>query len=881
MDTLFLPAKFRPPKPAPSLIHRSRLIKRIPHPDDQGLFSQPITLLVSPAGSGKTTLLADWAATTTYDIRWISLDERDSDFNRFGSCLIHWFPDSTKTLADTLASVSHGTTLTAVEPFFVRLLMEWESLKDPVYLVLEDLHRVTNQLVFAGINYILEYLPQQVHLIVSSRVDLPLNLAKLRGQGQVVEFRQQELVFSQEETETLLAQTVKSPLVPQRASEIHRRTEGWAVALQLEALSLNRDPSSLNHKQGTSFVMDYFEDEVFNTAPKSLQNFLLSTAHLEHLTYSFAKAVTEDDSAGEILQELVATNLFIVTDSRGESYRFHNLFRQYLQKKQGDALSALQLKDLHKAAALWYHKEGYPFEAIDHARQACDENLRVTVLDAHIRKLFSHGHYRFIQQAVEDIANESLARHRNLVVFTCLTLLFAGDHSRAEALLNLADKQNQAELAEGQPLLSLLRSKLASVKSDAQAVIDNATVALDTFQEDEYFWRGLANIGIGDALWVQGDYQEAFQRYEQALVYGKKSDNRFLTITAGGKLAHCLVYRGYLRKGETLCRDQLEYIKQQGFSRTDRAAWVLSSYSRVLIEWGEFRQADQMLNQAHEICQDTRSVLVLGITYEAMISSKYFQGEYSAALALLAELESLKLKTKLPQWVRDQMLLWNIRVELDRHINNPHWLKQSLAKVEEAAPDMIGFADEMPVLMQARLLQALGRQDEVAHTLKPWLNKWKDKGKLNSLIEGTVLLAIAYWTQGKTEQALAELKKALYFGEPEGYYSTFLIEGRPVQTMLATLVNQGFSLEIGHLIREVTEPTTQSAGETQPLLEPLSLREIEILELIDQGLSNQEIGDKLYLSVNTVKWHCSNLFGKLGVKNRTKAVNKGKLLGII
>lgn len=909
VQTTFLSAKFSPPRLVPNTVRRSRLTALLPNPDAAGLFHRKLTLISAAAGSGKTTLLGEWLTTlkdTALDLAWVSLDERDNDPARFWLAVIRAFQGHGSGFASGLAQTLESAGLfgpeNALEEMAEALVRQLEVWNRPLCLVLDDLHVVTSDPVMSGLSILINNLPPHVHIVIGTRADPPLNLFRMRSRGQLQEIRQADLSFSREETEAFL-QAADGDEPPQsHVDEVVRRTEGWAAGIQLEGIARSQHQrQGVTRPPGSRFVLDYLEQEIFCELPAHVQEFFLTTAPLRNLHPELCKAVTGRDDAGDILEELVSRNLFITALSSDDRwYRLHTLFRDFLQGRARRNLPADVRQAVHRRAAEWFRHQELPAEAVEQAAAAGDAAFLAETLDRFAEALFCCGEFSLVRACLADLDDELVSAYPELTIFASLSLLFAGDNRRAESLLDRAEQRiRQTASPDGQGertavLVRFLRAKVAATAGSAMdAVLANSEAALTALREEDYLWQGLARIGIGDALWMEGDYEASRAYYEQALEMAKLAENAFLLVTAGGKVAHNLGYQGLLRQGERCCREQLEIMRELGFDRSDRAAWMYSNLARIMAEWNQPSIAHDFIDRSITLAERAQSVLVLSLAHEAKVQVNYWLQDLPAAYAALDELHALELRTTIPQWAKDQAAAWQARLDLQSRSHNPLWLRETLEMLSTKPLSLPGFYGEMNQLLQAELLWLLGHTDEAQQRLARLCEEWERKGKRDSHIEGQLLLARIAWEANRPEEGLEHLRQALYVGEPEGYQAVFRLHGPGIGEMLHRLAAQGVmpdycrALWPEDLEREETAPANPGAAAhsadaaNQELIEPLSDRELEILALIDRGLSNKEIGAELYLSLNTVKWHCNNIYSKLGVKSRTKAAADAKARGLL
>ena len=920
MSSPVLATKLFIPTARPELVPRSRLTKQL----KAGLHRK-LSLISAPAGFGKTTLITEFLNSLQGKshpedqiqnrIAWLSLDENDNDDARFltyFATALNQINGTKTSIGEKALSLLQSPQPPPAETILTSLINEIAAASDKVVFVLDDYHLIEMQSIHDALGFTLENLPPQLHLVIATREDPLLPLSRLRSQGQLTELRAADLRFTSSEAAEFLNQMMGLNLSIEDIAALERRTEGWIAGLQLAAISLQgkEDVTGLIKSFSGShrFVLDYLIEEVLDQQPENIQNFLLQTAILNRLTGSLCDALTGQEDGQQILEALERANLFIVPlDYERLWYRYHHLFADLLQQRLHQT-HLEKISSLHQRASEWYEQQGLWADAIRHALAAEDPE-RVADL-AELAWDPMNKSYQAVTWLgwVKELPDE-LVRSRPLLSVGCgWSSLDAGNLEAAEVYLQDAERGLEAATNANEKLevpskrkkvldeeeiralstsVANARAYLAQALGDVPGTVTYARQAIDLLRDDDYFERGLAEILPGFAYWASGDLEAAHEAVANAVANMQLTGRTLFVISFTSYLADIMTAQGRLRDVERTYLQLLEKETEQDESEVPETAVVHLGLSELYLEQGDVEAARRHLDRSetfgelpafapwyrHWICAHVRNM-------EA-------DGDLDGVIEMLNGAERLYYRHPIPD-VRPLKALiaraWLAQGNLTEALR---WVRERGISVD----DELGYLREFEHLTLARLLIAQykrGYGDVYIHDamklLERLLKAADEGGRLGCVIEILVLQALACESQSDIPSALLSLERALSFAEPESYVRTFVGEGAPMEALLKRVKVEDERIKeyIHKLLTSFGEKETRTSSLTpQPLIESLSERELEILQLIAEGLTNPDIASQLYLSLNTVKAHTRNIYGKLGVNSRTQAVAKVRTLGLL
>jgi LuxR family maltose regulon positive regulatory protein len=679
--------------------------------------------------------------------------------------------------------------------------------------------------------------------------------------------------------------------------------------LQLAAISMQGHPDAarfINSFSGSHhFVLDYLVEEVLERQSESVQTFLLQTAVLDRLTGSLCDAVTGQDNGQATLELLERANLFIVPlDEERRWYRYHHLFSGLLRQRLRQ-IQPEQVSTLHLQASEWYEQNGLVDESIEYALQAQSFERAAYLIESAAEAVWGSGEHTKLRRWLDGLPIALVFSKPQLCVFQAGYLFTSGQQDAAERSLQIAEqalvphndlatnvslvKQDHLAETDRTKLLGRIaatRSFMASYRSDAPGVIPHARQALAYLPEQEITWRGAAAMALGDAYIYQGQYTEAHHTYLEALEAIGATGNTYIFMNVSLKLALNLRSQGRLRQVIEICQQQMEFAGKNGMSQTEMAGWLLAIWGEVLAELNDLDGAIHQVRKGVELTERGRDVAMRTWGYLCLTRVLFSRGDMAGAEEIIRASENIAREFVVPLWITNLMAAWQVRVWLaqDRLDKTDQWIQKRRLD-PDVQPTYVGALEYIAL---ARVLIAQERYDDAITLLQRLLKPAEAGAHTTRIIELLILQGLLFQARGDKDQAITTLEKALTLAEPEGFIRIFVDEGPSIARLLHEAATRKISPDYARRLLaafSTTEPERTSPSETKvsssELVEPLSEREIEVLQLIAEGLTNQEIAARLFLSLNTVKVHTRNIYGKLGVNNRTQAVSKARALGVL
>jgi len=940
MATPLLTTKLYIPPVRPELVSRPRLIERL----NAGLHRK-LTLISAPAGFGKTTLLSEWVAGCGRPVAWISLDEGDNDLTRFLAYFVVALQTLEAGIGEGVLSVFQAPQPPPIEPVLMALINEIAAVPNPFVLVLDDYHLITAQPIHDALTFLLDHLPAQMHLGLATRAEPPLPIARLRGRGQLTELRQADLRFTPDKATEFLNRVSGLELSTDDVATLASCTEGWIAGLQMAALAVRSlgSPQSLVSMQGRKdvtgfiqaftgsdrYILDYLVEEVLQRQPDSIQTFLLQTAILDRLTGSLCDAILDigDWRSGigdhtqypisniqsqAILEYLEASNLFIIPlDNERRWYRYHRLFADLLRSRLRQAHSDL-VPTLHRRASEWYEQNEFMGAAIDHALSAGDFERAAHLIEQVAEATLMRSEVATFLGWVERLPDELVRARPSLCLFHAWALLLAGRPLDAVES-RLQDVSGDSDLMPSK--VAPLRAYIAILRGQIPRATELSRQALEQLPEDDSFLRGIAAWNLGLSYLVSGDVVAGSHAFDEAIRMSQEAGNIMIAVMALSHLAQQYMGEGQLYKAAEIYERALELAADRQGNPLPIASEALIGLGRLAREWNDLEAATRYLTEGIELARRWGEIGVLD-GYISLARVKQAQGDVDGARDVIQKAQQVAAKTdatELDDFFVDalQARLWIAQGELEAAMrwveerglalpapstvegSEAEGLDRGAGSTELEGSDTLlnYYLRKYEHLVLARLLIAQGQPEEALALLEPLLSRQE----LNRLvIEIQALRALAFQAQGNVAQAMTALEHALSLAEPGGYVRIFIDEGPPMARLLYEAAARGIAPEYaGRLLaafdletkdeRRKTKlsPSSFVLGPSSSLVEPLSERELEVLELIAEGLSNREIAGRLVISLSTVKGHTANIYGKLSVHSRIQAVARARDFGLL
>ncbi len=912
MAVPLLKTKLYVPRIRSELVQRPRLIERL----DRGIRSgHKLTLVSAPAGFGKTTLLANWIRSSDRSVAWLSLESSDNDPARFWSYVIAALQSLQPDIGHAGLAALDAPQAPPIESPLTGLLNEIADVDRDWVLVLDDLHLITEPAINDGLVFLLDHLPPQVHLILATRADPPWPLARLRVRGEMTELRTEDLRFTTDEVTAFLNTVMGLDLSARDIAALDTRTEGWIAGLQLAALSMQGRDGAGGFVQAFTgshrFVLDYLMEEVLDRQPGPIREFLLKTSILERLTGPLCDAVLDvhDLDSQAVLADLERSNLFLIPlDDERRWYRYHSLFADLLSRRLSRRYPG-QAPLLHRRASRWYEDGEMTAQAISHALQAGDADQTERLVSRNALAMILHGELGTLIASLERLPSDILRSRPWLCVAHSWALVFADRLEQADALL----QDTESVLADGHAVfaqdraadqamhitghITAIRGHLAALRGELEQAIDLDRTALELLPDDDPGTHAFVASQLAGLLDRSEDHTAAAQVLEEIIAAGRAADDLLTVIHALTGLAGTQSVRGEFGKVIETYREAMrltgEHAGQAGY-RSPVAAYACVLAGGTMYYRNDLAAAERYTREAIELCTRAGQPQVIASAY--LVLSRISQARADRVAALQAMHEARRLGEQVSPWFESFGGAWEALLHLRQGNLTAavRWAQQCGLCVDDA----VSLHTYVRHIILARVFVAQARaaaQDagseqqlrDATGLLSRLVALAESAEAGRYLIESLVVRALAFQARGKADEALADLTRALELAEPEGHVRIFIDEGAEIESLLKSALAHGVSPDyvralLAQLWQEsplVASPREQTLA--QPLVEPLSERELDVLRLLPTALTSSEIADELYISTNTVRSHVAHIYGKLGVHSRVQAVQRAQELGIL
>jgi LuxR family maltose regulon positive regulatory protein len=891
--TQLLATKLFAPSPHPNQVSRPRLLDQL----KLGSASK-LVLISAPAGYGKTTLLSEWIQQSECPTAWLSLDKQDNDLRRFLSYVIASLGSIQVEVDEQVLDVYKSPQSDHFTTVLIPLINRISASDRRFYLVLDDYHLIENQEIHEAFTYLLNNLPPKMGLLITSRVDPPLRLAQLRARGELCEIRAADLRFSVEEAIDFLNQRMGLDLAPSDVSTLTDKTEGWIAGLQLAALSLQNHPDK--HSSVTTFagddryIADYLLDEVLGRQPSPVQTFLLQTSILERLSAPLCDAVTGQSDSQVILIELERANLFLEPlDNQRKWYRYHHLFRDLLGQRLEQLTPADQIANLHRQASDWFRSGNLIFEAINHAFEADDMLRIVRLIEANIFTMLDRGGILTLMRWLDAIPGEVRRKHPWLSVAHAWVLVYAGNLDAGESTLQIAENAlhilEEDEQTRARGYICAIQAYAFWMRGQGEPGATLARQALTLLPEDELSVRAFAANTLGGTLLQCNEVDQAIKSLQDSITWARASGNAHIYCLAAGSLSYNWIQKGRIRQAERVCREAFAHLEGEQIRESPAIAQIYAQMTNILILRNDLDHALQFAQKGLEISKQWDQIDTLTVSYIYLANVLIARGEFESAESALSQARKLGLHES--PW---------FKTIIEESQAQMHLASGNLTAASRwAAESGIDYRDEVPQPERntyrtlAEVLMVEGKLSEATHLLESLIKDSENAGANGNLLSLLPLQSVVQLDLGNQEGALDILTRALIMAEPEGYARTYISLGEPMARLLRLAIQHDiqppFCAQLLDAI-ENKQARDQDLRVSRPAKKPVSVngvyeslsrRELEVLQLIAEGCTNQEIAQELVLSLYTVKSHARNIYSKLGVKNRTEAVARARLLGLL
>ena len=932
--------KISVPQKAVEHVPRPQLVESI----NKGV-TKPLTLLSAPAGYGKTHLLIEWAEQTKLPTAWLTVDEEDNNSDRFFRYLIGALQPLIPKLEEKGMEFFLSGDENDLEIGLTLLINEFASQRMDTVLVLDDFHEIENPLIIKNIDFFLQNLPNNLHLIIATRAHTPFELTNLHSKGKMTILDKDDLRFSKDEIRKYL--DCRGFYFPNEVIEtIEQRTEGWITLLQLAATTSKNeaDPQIFLSKLigDQNFLVKFLAEEVLDQQPDDIRQFLLKSSILNKFCGDLCEAVINPSAqAGfgmAMINRIEARNLFITPlDEKHEWFTYHYIFADFLRHIQMEN-NPQEVPLLKKRAAMWFEKRHNLEEAFNYGFSSGDLQWTAELIERNIYTLIKEGEIPSLTRWIGSLPDEIIHQRPILALAYAWGLISTYQWDLAQYWVESVEQTNKVECISAHPKgsgknykeaqnkdpanswniqggLAVCRSALAMMKGDLEDAAKYSSMTTAYLQEENPFVQSFLSLNSSLFFILGGDTQKAMRSLRTTIPIARRAGNLLVCIIALCLLSETQYLRGEISQAVATLK-KARHIAEGTRGICPLTGLIDIEYGEILLERNELEDAAKYLERGRQTAGPSWSINNL----DGMISLARLQqarNDSFGAQKIIDEAYQMTLSTESSQW--DDVFVSSVAVRLalmrgDLTAAERWWVRGGFIDASQAIQleNYPYHVYEYLALTQSRFLLAKGKNLKNGAYYQQALNLLEDLlveadhfHRIPSKIEILVLQALALNAM-KKDGALDTLIQALAMAEPEGYRRIFIDEGTQLLELLNILLakksmadnnlpSHGF---IQSIIGQIVSEHNASKKTSLPYIkeisekiviqngligleENLSIREVEILGLIAKGKSNKEIATQLYLSINTVKRHIYNIYRKLGVSKRNQAISRAKKLGLV
>ncbi len=916
-----LTTKYYVPQVRANIVQRARLVQQI----ETGITSNyKLTLVSAPAGFGKTTLISAWGNETRIPIAWVSLDGGDNDITRFLGYCIAALRTIKPNIGDASLELQQSPHPPPVETVLTTLINELDEIQERFALVLDDYHIIEAHPIHEAVNFLINHMPRKMHLIIATRADLPLPIARLRTRVRLTEISEFELRFTLDEAATYLNDVMQLSLAMEDIAALENRTEGWIAGLQMTALSIQGRGDASGLAKALSgkhrFIFDYLMEEVLSRQSAEVQDFMVKTSILDQLSAPICDALMGwSDASGdttrkrtvtkrldtalpsqEILEHMDRENLFLIPlDNERRWYRYHRLFADLLEERlvrvHGD-----HIQDLHRRAGDWYEQNGLIGEAINHFLEAGEFERAADFISKNALAFVYHGNLGTLARWLEVLPKDVKESQPWLSITHAWALSFAGQLEPVASLLqeaegSLSSITDEIEVQRLSGIIDALRAYLIAIRGSMPLAADFAREALKVLPEEDLVLRGFTATLLATVLRWTGDLKEAKSAYQEAIAINRAAGATNVLVESLCDLAILQSIEGELQQSISTCHEALslaeEYYERSG-RRLSAHGRVSIQLCRIFRERNDLDLARQYAEEGLALCEEWGQAESLMRAYIEHAEILQAYGDSDGSIHSIQK--ARQLASDLSPWYEVRSAAWEAHLRLMQ--GDLTYALQWLNDQDLIVNDEIEFQDFETHFPIVRTLIMHGRQLPKSESLTPLNQAIEILERMRSTAESSgagkyrieimILTSQAQSALGETERALSTLNKALTLAEPEAFIRVFVNGGEPVRSLLCELEKQKTAMPYTRKVRQsMDDPeevgVTARVGSSESLIEPLTEREMEVLRLLATHLSSTEIAGQLVIATSTVRSHIKNIYSKLRVHSRTEAVEKAREIGLL
>lgn len=920
--------KLKPPPIRDNQVVRWHLLAEL-----DAALHQRLTLVCAPAGYGKTTLLSQWVNHHAEPVGWVSFDRNDNDLAQFLRYFLAALQHVEPTIGSLIPENLQAPRALPELALWISLINEITISEKQFVVILDDYQEVDDRGVHEILDYFIENMPDNIHLMIASRADPNLSLSRLRARGQLTELRLSDLRFSTEEISDFLNNIMNLGLSVPDLAALETRTEGWIASLQMAAIALRSQLSLQTYSPDLAirsefiqsftgshrFILDYLLEEVLAHQPADLQDFLLKTSILERLSGSLCDAVVEKMEGGSvrqleqpladgflkvnsqsILEHLESTNLFIVPlDDERSWYRYHRLFSDLLRKRLWQMSPDLVL-ELHNRASFWYEQQGFGNDAIHHALAAEEYERAAILIENNVEATLMRSEVRTFLDWMKRLPDEYGRVRPKLTFFYAWAQLMSGQslgsiERRLQSMASFPGIGESNAIIAGR--MAALQAYLLLFQADFQHAINLCHQALENLPESELFLRSVVTWILSMVELSQGEQQDGINTLDKAARMSLEAGNPLIAVAALAHKARLQMRQGRLQLAHETLQQALQLATDTHGRRLPVASEALIGLGDLEREWNHLDQAEHYLTDSLELARQWNELSSFD-AYFPLMRLRLAQGDVAAAREAIETAWQLAHGSdfsRIDDILADLQMAYYFLTQ-GNAAEVIHWAERR-GLIPGVGPEQPPAQDERQdyinahlgkyenlILVRAFILQ--GRTVDALALLDPLFVQARQLNRTDLTIEIDILKALTFQLEDDGNRAMEALDEALCLAEPGGYVRIFLDEGEPMVRLLRQAASRRIAPAYVAKLLAASGESASSEREVKPshshpLIEPLSDREVEVLRLMAGGLSNPEIASKLYVAVSTIQTHCKNIYGKLGVHRRWDAVQRAQKLGLI
>jgi len=873
------------------LLARDRLVQRL-----QDGIDRRFTLISAPAGFGKTSLVCQWIEQHKVRTAWYSLDENDNDPSLFFRYFLTALQSQDKSLNAAFKPLLHGQKMPQGRDVMAQVIHHLEKVPAKVFVVLDDYHTIQSKAIHEAMHDLLQNIPPQMHIFITTRHDVPFPVARLRAKGEMTEIRATDLRFTEEEAERFFQEVMRIDLPSTEVDRLCEKTEGWIIGMRMAGLSLlqaeDQDKPAAGFSGTDRFVLDYLTEEVLGRQSEEIQQFLVRTSVLRRLNPDLCREVASMKNASALMDHLQRKDLFLVPlDRKGRWYRYHHLFAESLQRRL-DHSEPGAAGDLHRKTAIWYARNGYPEEAFQHAFESGDQGFAAGLLEDHLFSYLIEYEFAAARRWLERMPEEIVREHYLLMLYRAWVVFLQEENEPLDALLRDLEESparkmkmyGESKRSNAEDLLLALRIGSLFFKDLSNETISAAKEALTFISPGRDLTRGFVRLILALANIEKGDIQPAAEAGRSALKDLEATRSPYFTVHALALEVDAALLQGQLRNAERILSEALDSVRRDGLPMKAGIVEFHGRLAEISYRRNDLDKALELSEQCIEYARPASDMgpLLQGLCMQAFIQE--IRGHSNRARESMEEAISLargtRSRLRMAHTEIGSLQLAMLRTDLDALAA---WASARKLRIDE--PFSRVFEDECLVLAGFHLAEE--RCEEAARLLTELRPRSEKRQRFDSVLKIDIAYACALQALGEHQEASLVLKKAVEFARPEGYVRLFVDHAPYLYDLLKELMGRGEGPLRGFvksLLKACSVPKPGSTAKERVQVnevESLTPREVEILRMISAGMTNKEIAGNTFVSINTIKTHIRHIFGKLGVTDRDEAIRKsGELEGL-